>query len=275
MPTLPINGIDIYYRETGAGQPLVFVPGLGGTVESWDAQIRHFASRYRVISLDNRGSGRSSKPRGPYSMDQMAADLAALLDAIGVREPIRLVGASMGGVLAQCFIRHYPSRVSQLVLVCTGVSAGDPRVTFPSLNVIQRMLFPGVTAEQRLRTMFGIFYHPSYLDAHPEMYAEAIELYERIGMQPEHATHAQLKAAQDVRPYYKWLADIAVPVLVMHGEDDQVWPVKNAHTLMKGLSAQAEAGRAELALFPGAGHVLFQEQPDAFNARLERFLAAG
>lgn len=268
MPTLQVNGIELYYEEHGAGAPLVLVPGLGGTVESWHAQIRHFQRRYRVIALDNRGSGRSSKPPGPYTMDQMAADLAGLLDALDITVPVCLVGASMGGVLVQCFTHHYPERVGQLVLVSTGVSGGDPRITFPSMAVLQKLMFPGFTAQQRMRTLFGLYFHPQYLQAHPEVFDDAACLYARIGAQPEHATKAQLKAVQDTRPYYKWLARIRVPVLVMHGEDDVVWPVKNAHTLVKGVGANAE-----LALFPQAGHVLCQEKAVEFNACLEQFLA--
>lgn len=267
MPVLPVNGIELYYEQAGDGDPLVFVPGMGGTVESWKAQCRYFQRRYRVILLDNRGSGRSSKPPGPYAMDDMAADLAGLLDALGIGTPVRLVGASMGGVLAQCFIHHYPQRVRQLALVSTGVSGGDPRVTFPSMRVMQQLAFPGTTPAQRMQTLFGIFYHPQYLARHPEVFAEAARLYAQIGAQPEHASRAQLQAAQDTRPYYKWLAQIAVPVLIMHGEDDLVWPLKNAHTLCKGIGQ-----KAELEIFPQAGHVLFQEKAAEFNARLQTFL---
>jgi pimeloyl-ACP methyl ester carboxylesterase len=269
MPILQVNGINLYYEEHGAGAPLVLVPGLGGTVESWQAQIRHFKRRFRVIALDNRGAGRSSMPHGPYTMDEMAADLAGLLEALAIDEPVRLVGVSMGGVLVQCFIHHYPERVAQLVLVSTGVSGGDPRITFPSLQVLQKLAFPGVTPQQRLQTLFGLYFHPRYLEAHPEVYDEATKLYARIGAQPQHATRAQLNAVQDTRPYYKWLAQIKVPVLVMHGEDDVVWPVKNAHTLVKGIG-----DNAELAVFKEAGHVLFQEKTEEFNARLEQFLDA-
>lgn len=267
MPTLKINGIDLYYEEFGAGAPLVLVPGMGGTVESWRAQIAWFQRRYRVIALDNRGAGRSSKPPGPYTMDDMAADLAGLLDALDIDEPVRLVGVSMGGVLAQCFIHHHPGRVAQLVLVSTGVAGGDPHITYPSMAVLQKLAFPGTTPQQRMQTLFGLYFHPQYLAAHPQVFDEATRLYARIGAQPEHAAKAQLKAVQDSRPYYKWLAQITVPVLVMHGEDDQVWPVKNAHTLVKGIGAHAE-----LALFDQAGHVLFQEKATQFNVRLEQFL---
>lgn len=266
MPLLQANGIDLYYEDHGAGDPLVLVPGLGGTVESWKAQLAYFKRRYRVIALDNRGSGRSSMPPGPYTMDDMAADLAGLLDALDITRPVRLVGVSMGGVLVQCFIHHYPERVAQLVLVSTGVSGGDPRITFPSLAVLQKLAFPGTTPLQRLQTLFSVYFHPRYLAAHPEVFEEAIQLYARIGAQPDHAAKAQLKAVQDTRPYYKWLAKIKVPVLVMHGEDDLVWPVKNAHTLVKGIGENAE-----LALFQDAGHVLFQEKQEEFNACLERF----
>lgn len=268
MPSLQINGIDLYYEESGAGAPLVLVPGLGGTVESWRAQVAHFQRDYRVITLDNRGAGRSSKPPGPYTMDEMAADLAGLLDALDIDEPVRLVGVSMGGVLVQCFMHHYPGRVAQLVLVSTGVSGGDPHITFPSMTVLQKLTFPGTTPQQRMQTLFGLYYHPHYLQAHPEVFEEAARLYARIGAQPAHATTAQLQAVQDARPYYKWLAQITVPVLVMHGDEDVIWPVKNARTLVHGIGENAE-----LALFEQAGHVLFQERAGEFNARLEQFLA--
>lgn len=270
MPTLPINGIDIYYQDLGQGEPLVFIPGLGGTIELFAPQITHFQKLYRVIVLDNRGAGRSSMPPGPYTMDQMAADLAALLDALDVREPVRLVGASMGGVIAQCFIHNYPERVRQLVLVCTGVSGGDPHITFPSMSVLQKLAMPGNNPRERLATLFSIFYPQAFLDANPDLIEKALAFAAVVRPQPDHARAAQLQAVQDVRPYYKWLADIKVPTLIMHGEEDQVWPIKNARTLQEGTK-----GRAELALFPGAGHVLFQEQPEPFNARLEEFLKQG
>ncbi len=269
MPVLHINEIDLYYEEAGAGAPLVLVPGMGGTVESWRRQIDYFARSYRVISLDNRGAGRSSKPPGPYSMDDMAADLAGLLDALGIDEPVRLVGTSMGGVLVQCFIHHHPERVAQLVLASTGVSGGDPHITLPPMAVLQKLLSPGATPRQRLETLYGVYYHPQYLQAHPEVYEQAQKLYARIGAQPEHAAQAQLKAVQDTRPYYKWLKQIRVPVLVMHGIDDRVWPLQNAHTLVKGIGAHAE-----LALFEQAGHILFEEKAAEFNARLEAFIAS-
>lgn len=267
MPTLHINGIDIFYYDAGQGEPLVFIPGLGGTVELYAPQIAYFQQFYRVIVLDNRGSGRSSMPPGPYTMDQMAADLAGLLDALNITEPVCLVGGSMGGVIAQCFIHNYPERVKQLVLVCTGVSGGDPHITLPPMSVLQKLAAPGNTPRERLTSLFSIFYPAAFLEANPDLIEKALAFAAVVGPQPDHARTAQLQAVQDTRPYYKWLAEIKVPVLIMHGEEDQVWPLKNARTLHEGTK-----GRAELALFPGAGHVLFQEQPAAFNARLEVFL---
>ncbi|MBS0308309.1 MAG: alpha/beta hydrolase [Proteobacteria bacterium] len=267
MPTLPINDIDIYYEDLGQGEPLVMIPGLGGTVELFAPQIAYFRQFYRVIVLDNRGAGRSSTPPGPYSMDQLAADLAGLLDALKITQPVRLLGASMGGVIAQCFIHNYPERVKQLVLVCTGVSGGDPHITLPPMSVLQKLSAPGNTPRERLASLFSIFYPPAFLEANPDLIDKALAFAAVVAPQPSHARTAQLQAVQDVRPYYKWLAEITVPTLIMHGEEDLVWPLKNARTLQEGTQ-----GRAELALFPGAGHVLFQEQPAAFNARLEAFL---
>jgi pimeloyl-ACP methyl ester carboxylesterase len=143
-------------------------------------------------------------------------------------------------------------------------------MSFPSFHLMQKLAFPGVTPAQRLKTLFSVFYHSQYLQQHPQVFGEASMLYARIGAQSEYATKAQLLAAQDARPYYKWLAKIRVPLLVMHGEEELVWTVKNAYTLAKGVGE-----RAELAIFAQAGHMLFQEKAAEFNARLEQFLEQG
>lgn len=265
MAVAHINGIDLYYETSGTGEPLVFVPGLGGTVELWTYQIRHFQKTHHVIALDNRGAGRSGKPPGPYSMQLFARDLLGLLDTLQIDVPINLVGASMGGLIAQAFIHDYPQRVKTMTLACTGVSVADPHLTPTSPQVMERIVNPGATPEARVDTILDIFYHPDFIQAHPEV--KDIYLSRKIEAQPAYAYQAQLMACADPRPYYEWLKEIAAPVLVMHGRDDQVWPLQNARTLAEGLGE-----RGELAIMETAGHVFMQEKPDEFNRVLEAFL---
>ncbi|MBS1198895.1 MAG: alpha/beta hydrolase, partial [Proteobacteria bacterium] len=169
MPTANVNGIELYYECEGAGEPLVFVPGLGGTTDLWKLQTTVFKNSFQTISLDNRGAGRSAKPAGPYSMQQFAKDLNDLLDHLEISVPVNLVGASMGGIIAQAFIHDYPQRVKRLVLACSGVSGGDPHITLPSAYVQNKLGNPGNTPEEKTDTFLDIFYHPEFVAQHPEI----------------------------------------------------------------------------------------------------------
>lgn len=264
MPIASVNGVDLYYETSGVGEPVVFIPGLGGTTDLWTFQTRYFKKNYQSISLDNRGAGRSSKPLGFYSMQGFAKDLNSLLDVMEIDQPINLVGASMGGLIAQAFIHEYPKRVKKLVLACTGVSGGDPHVTMSSPDVAKKLMNPGSTQEQKIDTMLEIFYHPDYIKKRPDI--KQLFLSSTEAPQPPHAYMAQLTACGDPRPYYGWLGLIDVPTLVIHGDDDLVWPVQNAKTLKEGLGS-----KGELHIMKKAAHILMQEQPEEFNRVLDEF----
>lgn len=260
-----VNDIRLYYEDGGAGEVMVFIPGLGGNTELWRHQADYFRRHFRVIVLDNRGAGHSDKPQPPYSMSLFASDLLGLLDHLGVSEPVHLVGASMGGVIAQAFIHAYPARVKTLSLVCTGVSTADPHITWPDAEVSAKLINPGRTREEAVSTMLNLFFHPDFVRANPDLPRQYLE--RKGAEQPGYAYQAQLAAIADPYPYYQWLGEITVPTLVIHGENDLIWPVENARTLARGIGE-----RARLRVMPKAGHVLFQERPDEFNAHLHDFI---
>ena len=264
MSIVTVEGVDLYHEISGSGEPLVFVPGLGGTTELWTFQTRYFSKFYRTIALDNRGSGRSGKPEGPYAMETFARDLAGLLRALEVDEPVLLVGASMGGMIAQAFIHEYPERVRKLVLSCTSVAAGDPHVTRCPGQVWARLTDPGETVEEKLRTYLEVFYHPDFVAAHPEI--ADLYLGRKAEVQPPHAYRAQLEACGGPSPRYDWLSGIQVPALIIHGEDDLVCPVQNGRTLTEGIGASAR-----LHVVRKAGHILMHEKPGEFNRVLHEF----
>ena len=114
------DGCRIHYRVSGraSAPPLLMIQGLGMDKHGWDIQRFVFSMRYRVIALDNRGAGRSDKPTGDYDLGQMAADAVAVLDDVGV-DRAHVVGASMGGAIAQFLAVLWPERVRSLTLVCT------------------------------------------------------------------------------------------------------------------------------------------------------------
>lgn len=124
MPTAQINDITMYYEEHGQGEPLLLIMGLSGHSMHWLFQTQALAQRYRVIVFDNRGAGRTEAPEGAYSTRQMADDAAALLDHLGI-ERARVVGWSMGGMIAQELAINHPDKVERLVLLAS-LSHVDP-----------------------------------------------------------------------------------------------------------------------------------------------------
>ena len=110
----------IHYEVTGrpGATPVLMIQGLGASKNGWNLQRAAMATRFRIIALDNRGAGRSDKPTTAFTLEQMADDAIAVLDAAGV-EDAHIVGASMGGVISQIIAVKYPERVRSLSLVCT------------------------------------------------------------------------------------------------------------------------------------------------------------
>ena len=99
MPKAEVNDVEVYYETRGEGSPLTLINGWGGSMDSWSPRmLETLATQHLVITMDNRGTGRSGKPDIPYTMDMMAADTAGLLDAIGV-EKSHVMGFSMGGMV--------------------------------------------------------------------------------------------------------------------------------------------------------------------------------
>ena len=126
MPVVQANGLDIHYRIDGAGpETLVLINGVGDDLEGWGFQRDDFAAAgLRVVTFDNRGSGSSSHPAGPYTSQQMAADTKGLVNALGLA-PLHLCGVSMGGVIAQEYAVAYPGDLLSVVLANT-YAAADP-----------------------------------------------------------------------------------------------------------------------------------------------------
>ena len=114
------DGVRLHYEATGRrdAPPVLMIQGLGADKHLWDLQRIPLSFGYRVIALDNRGAGRSDKPFGHYSLDQMADDAIAVLDAEGI-DRVHVVGASMGGAISQIVAVNHPHRVRSLTLACT------------------------------------------------------------------------------------------------------------------------------------------------------------
>jgi pimeloyl-ACP methyl ester carboxylesterase len=118
VPIAEVNGINIYYETQGLGEPLILIMGFSGRGSDWKFQTAEFKKRYRVITLDNRGVGKSDKPQGRYTTKIMADDVIGLMDYLKIKKA-HILGASMGGMIAQEIAINYPERVIKLILACT------------------------------------------------------------------------------------------------------------------------------------------------------------
>jgi pimeloyl-ACP methyl ester carboxylesterase len=269
VPYAENDGVQIYYETQGKGTPLVLVIGLGGTVEAWKFQVPAFAEDFQVIALDNRGAGRSDKPDEPYSMKLFAEDLKTVLDDAGI-DKAHILGLSMGGLITQEFYHRYPERVLSMILGCTGVGAGDPAYVYPDQNVIRVLNLQKNEGNhyEVARQRAEIFYHPSFMEKVPDLVDRLIQKNQQLP-QPEYAYMRQLEACF-LNKEELWnsprLSKIKVPVLVIHGEDDAIWPLENAEYLAEHIPG------AELEIIPQAGHMFFMEKIEEFNEKVIEFL---
>ena len=175
MPITKANGIDLYYEIHGDGEPLLLIMGLSLTSKSWFKTLPALSEQYKVILFDNRGVGQSGKPNSPYSIELMAEDARAVLDAAGV-ESAHVYGISMGGMIAQRLAIQYPERVRSLILGCT-TSGGEKHVQ-PGAEVSMLMLSRGsstATPEELAWATAPILYSQSFLENHRDLVAEDIQ----------------------------------------------------------------------------------------------------
>lgn len=251
-------GIRLAWQEAGSGPPLLLIQGLGYGAWGWDPVVPGLAERFRVLSFDNRGSGGSDVPPGPYTVAEMAADALEVLDEAGV-ERAHLVGASLGGMIAQELSVAHPERVDRLVLCCT-TPGGARAVPMPEVTV---RLF-GEAASLEPRVALRRFVENALA---PGQGAVADELFRRRLENPPDPVGWQGQAAAGTTFGGVDLARVQAPTLVVHGTADNVVDPGNAAKLAGGIAG------ARLELLDGAGHLLFWERPAEFVRLVSGFLA--
>ena len=256
-----LDGVALYYEEVGEGEPLLLVMGQGADHHGWDGVRDDFATRYRAITWDHRGTGASDKPREPaYSIAGFAADAVALLDHLGI-ERAHAYGISMGGRICQRLAIDHGDRLGAVVLGCT--TPGNRMGVRRPADVDQMMASRADDPEGALQALVEQMVSPAYAAAHPEY----VERYRERARQPI-PSYAQKMHYLASEGHDAWdeLPSITRPVLVIHGDSDQVNPSANAPLL---------AGRipgAELAIVRGGRHGFFQEYREEASALVLDFL---
>lgn len=250
----------LHVEERGDGPPLLLLNGLGYANWAWQRQLPELSQRFRCIAVENRGTGRSPKPPGPYSIEAMADDAAEMLDG----RRAHVCGYSMGGYLAQALALRHPGLVDRLVLVCTA-TGGPAVVPTPPKTAAAWEANAGKTPQEFARATQPLSFRPGWADEHPDE-LEALLRSRLERPTPPACWRAQYDAARDWTSRTSPIEEIASPALVVHGTADRVVPYENGVELARRLR------HARLETFDGAGHLLFIEEAPRFNAMVTSFL---
>jgi len=258
------DGVTIAYHTWGKrdGTPVVMIQGLGMDARGWALQRGAFGRRHRCLAPDNRGTGHSDAPPGPYDLQRMAEDVIACMDDAGMTRA-HIVGASMGGVIAQIIGVLHPDRVQSLVLACTACRHHKWRrellaewAELVTAHGMQAMTDDGMRwlIGPRLQRRFGVFMNVLarvLVQTKPAAFAAQVE--------------AILAMPDDMR---NELHTIAAPTLVITGSQDTLTPLGDAEEMAELISG------SRLYVLRGAAHGLMAEAPNAFNDAVLRFIDA-
>jgi len=264
MPYARINRIDLYYETHGYGDPVLLIPGLGSDAGAYAQFIPSVADSYKLIIVENRGSGRSAKPPGEYSTMMMAEDAVLLLQHLGVQRA-HVIGKSMGGMIAQMIAARHPEMVRSLVLASTLMQHDEYG---KEMLAIGRILALKAGLYETYRLAFLLSYSKEYCMTHWTRLEEARRFLENAP-HPEDFVRgyiAQSLACEnhdscDLAPLIK------APTLILVGKEDGITTPDHSRSLA------AVIKRSQITIFPRGGHGFWREFPQDVNAVVRDFLA--
>ncbi len=249
--------------DRGSGLPVLLTHGFPLNHAMWNAQIDVLARQYRVIAPDLRGFGDSDVTDGVVTMQQMADDLAALLDALQVDRPVVLCGLSMGGYVALAFVQKYAARLAGLVLCDTRAAADAPEAIAGRRVMAERALAEG--PDFLVDAMRPKLFAAETLREHPQ----TVDSFEQMILATDPRGIAAASLGMGRRPdSTDRLAEVRCPTLVVVGSEDPLSPPQE----MQAMAAAID--RAQFVEIPGAGHMSPMERPAEFNAALLEFLGS-
>jgi non-heme chloroperoxidase len=271
MPTITTtDGTEIFYKDWGSGQPVVFSHGWPLSADDWDTQMMFFLLQgYRVVAHDRRGHGRSTQTNGGHDMDHYADDMLAVVEHLDLHDAIHVGHSTGGGEVARYLARHGESRAAKAVLI----SSVPPLMLRTAANPggLPKEVFDGIQdSVAKGRSQFyrdfasGPFYGYNRPGATPS--EAVIGNWWRQGMMGGAKAHYDGVVAFSQTDFTEDLKKISIPVLVMHGEDDQVVPYADAGPLSAKL-----VQNGTLKSYPGFPHGMPTTESATINADLLAF----
>lgn len=258
MPKQRINNIELHYEVSGAGEPVLFIHGLGSSVNDWEMQVPFFSKHFQTITFDLRGHGQSQKPKGPYSMSLFAKDTAELIKSLGVGS-VHVMGISLGGMIAFQLAVDHPELVKSMVIVNSG-----PELVVRTLKERWQVFMRfAIVRLMGMRKMGEVL---------------SKRLFPKDGQEKLREIFVPRWAENDIRAYLDtmraivgWsvvdkIQNIKFPVLVVAADNDYT-PVSAKEAYIPKL------GNAELVVIEDSRHAVPVEKPDEFNRIVLGFLS--
>ena len=261
MSKIHVNGIDLYYEQEGRGAPLVLISGYTTDLSAWTLIRQELAKHFQLFMFDNRGAGRSDSPDSPCTIDVMADDTRALIEALRLHRPY-ILGQSMGGAIAQTLAFKYPESTGKLILANTFIRLREASAF--SLRYFFKLRSQGMPLAETLEGSLPWLFSSAFLKNKAQT-REFIQLVEKYPyLQSLVGQKRQLEAILqfDSEPWFK---KISVPTLIIEGGDDIICPA-DSQRLAEGILG------ARLVSFPNQAHMLPIEKPAEFVDAILSFL---
>jgi 3-oxoadipate enol-lactonase len=262
MPTVKVNGVELYYKESGSGpEPLVFSHGLLMDHAMFEPQRATFEGQYRVIAYDHRAQGQSQDPGHGYDMDTLTEDAATLIQALDAA-PCHFAGLSMGGFVGMRLAARHPELVRTVTLMNTTVEKEKVwnRVRYGVLAQLVKLVGPGPFTPIAVKELFG------RTTRHDPAQRAMLDVWTaKLRARPRNIAHSLL-AVMDRLDFTSEMCAIRCPTLIIAGEDDSAQPPQNSAGLAAGIRG------ARFVRIPRAGHSSSLEQPDAVIAAMSDIL---
>ena len=267
MPKIKINDVKIYYDVKGEGEPICLIIGWGASSVMWIDQPELLSKTHKVILIDNRGGGRSSKPDIPYTMKMFVEDIKGVLDHLNITK-LHLLGHSMGGMIVQNFALTYPKMLNSLILCCTSPFSMVPNILIR--NPVAWFIKTKFTPES-IKNLLSAIFTKKYVDfLFQKSFDEEIENYQKlirvaIKYPPNiRGMNNQFSAIKDHNTLNR-LGEIEIPTLIIAGRQDFILPPRHSKILAKYIP------NSEFKILEG-GHGLYVEAEKEFHETIIDFL---
>jgi aminoacrylate hydrolase len=262
MPRMSIGDCSLYVERHGEGFPVFLISGLSGQASYWQSQIPAFSREFGLVLHDHRGVGQSDHVKMSYTVDKMAADVVALMDALEI-EKAHIVGHSTGGAIAQVLAIEHPKRVEALVITA---SWPKPDAYFRREFMLRKEILAGLGPTAYVQQASLMLYPAAWVAEHNEA-LRGMEAQQIANFPPTEIMLSRIDALMAF-DRTRDLGRIKAPTLVVGAADDQVTPAYHSEALARAIPD------AELKLFAAGGHAFTQVMPRDFNQAVLPFLEA-